>query len=395
VALGLATVFLIWFARDVAPSDKLCPDYICYWATGKIMLAGQSPYDVELQTRIQHEYGWDKQKNGLGAFDFLPYYYTPWFAWLTVPFVPLGYHGAQVAWFVFNADLILLTGYLLRRAVPGLPPTIPLGSVPIFAFTIASLLLGQTTPVNVFLIAVALRLLDAHRDWSGGSALALLVIKPQQTVLLVLGTLLWMARRRRWSVFHGFAGTSVALSLISWLLIPGWLGQMLNAPFKTPPPTAYFPWIGTTWFLLLKSLGVRSWAFWGLYALIAGPLLVAVCGTALDRTRPLHDVFALSLIVACVVAPYGRHYDFPFLLIPLFVIMGTRVSEIAGTLLLVAVLLLPYLQYWILGKLELVGKTDRPGTEVLFAWLPLLLAAVWFASGHPRARRLAGERTNE
>ena len=100
MALVLATIFLAWFGRDVAPPEHLCPDYICYWATGKIVLSGQSPYDVDLQTRVQHEYGWDKQKDGLGVFDFLPYYYPPWFAMLTVALVPLGYYGGKVTWFV-------------------------------------------------------------------------------------------------------------------------------------------------------------------------------------------------------------------------------------------------------------------------------------------------------
>jgi hypothetical protein len=392
LALGLATIVLAWFAHDVAPADKLCPDYVCYWATGKIMLAGQSPYDVDLQTRIQHAYGWDRQKAGLGAFDFLPYYYPPWFAMLTVALVPLGYRGAQVTWFVLNADLVLVAGYLLRKAVPRVPATIPVGAIPIFVFTIVTLLLGQTTPLILFLIAAAWRLLEARHDRTAGAVLAWLTIKPQLTILVLLGVLLWAARHRRWGVVLGFAATLAVLGLASELVVPGWLPQMLDAPRQTPPPTENFPWIGTTWFLLLKSAGFQSWSFWALYALVAVPLLGAVLQAAWDRSRPLHDVIALGLLVACIVAPYGRHYDFPILLIPLFVLMGTRLSEIAGTALLVAVLLLPYLQYWIMSRLGLIGDIGRPSREFLFAWLPLLLAVAWFASGRPGARLPVEER---
>jgi len=52
LALVLATIFLAWFGRDVPPPEHLCPDYIEFWATGKIVLSGQSPYDVDLQTRV-------------------------------------------------------------------------------------------------------------------------------------------------------------------------------------------------------------------------------------------------------------------------------------------------------------------------------------------------------
>lgn len=388
MALGLATVFLAWFGRDVAPPEQLCPDYICYWATGKIVLSGQSPYDVELQTKIQHDYGWDKQKNGLGAFDFLPYYYPPWFAMLTVALVPLGYHSGKVTWFVLSADLVLLTGYLLRKTIPGVPPAIPLVGIPIFIFTVVTILLGQTTPLILILIAVAWRLLEARRDRTAGFALAWLTIKPQLTILVLLGVLLWAARRRRWGVLLEFAATLAVLGLASSILIPGWLPEMLSAPRQTPPPTEDFPWIGTTWFLLLKSAGFRTWAFWGLYALVAVPLLATVLKAGLDRSRPLHDVLALGLLAACIVAPYGRHYDFPVLLIPLFVLMGTRLSEIAGTLLLVALLLLPYFQYWIMARRGLIGQIGQPSPEFLFAWLPLLLAVAWFATGRPRGSRV-------
>jgi hypothetical protein len=386
-AFGLVTAFLIWFARYVVPPDTLCADYICYWAAGKALVAGQSPYDVELQTQVQRAHGWDKAKNGLGAFDFLPFYYPPWFAMLCAAVVPLGYEGGRVAWFVVDADLIILSGFLLRRAVPGVPPTIPLFAAPVFIYSIASVLLGQTTPLVFFLVAAAWRLLEASRDRTAGVVLAWLTIKPQMTGLMLLGVLIWAARRRRWGVVMGFLGTLGLLCLASSLMVPGWLSQMLSAPRRTPNPAEIFPQIGTTWFLLLKTSGLPSWVFWPLYALVAAPLLVAVLQAALDRSRPLHDVLALGLLAAAIVAPYGRHYDFPLLLVPFLVLLGTRLSEIAGTALLVALLALPYLQYVLMAQFGLIGHTGRPNPEFLFAWIPLLLAATWWASSLRKGSR--------
>ena len=124
-----------------------------------------------------------------------------------------------------------------------------------------------------------------------------------------------------------------------------------------------------------------------LYALVAAPLLATVLKASLDRSKPLHDVLALGLLAACIVAPYGRHYDFPVLLIPLFVLLGTRLSEIVGAVLLVALLLLPYSQYWIMARRGLVSQIGRPSPEFLFAWVPLLLAGVWLTTAFQRSRR--------
>ena len=78
--ITLLTMICVQVLLVIAPWDKIVPDFICYWAAGKLVASGESPYDEALQARIQHECGWDKATDGLGKFDFLPYYYPPWFA---------------------------------------------------------------------------------------------------------------------------------------------------------------------------------------------------------------------------------------------------------------------------------------------------------------------------
>src|SRR5262249_2236509 len=142
-----------------APWEKVVPDFICYWAAGKLVAAGQSPYDEARQTRLQHERGWDRATDGLGAYDFLPYDYPPWFAAGCALPVPLGYEGSKAAWFALNLELLLLAGYLLRDAVPGLPRSVPPVAVPIFGLSVVALFVGQTSLAVLFLVALAWRLL--------------------------------------------------------------------------------------------------------------------------------------------------------------------------------------------------------------------------------------------
>jgi hypothetical protein len=256
----------------------------------------------------------------------------------------------------------------------------------VFIFSIVTVFLGQSSPLIFFLLVVAWRLLESVKDLAGGAVLAWLTIKPQVTVLVLLAVPLWAARQRRWGVVVGFTAMMTLLASASSVLIPGWGFQMIELFRQVPVPTVHFPWIGTTWFLLLRAAKVPSWAFWALYALLAVPLGWALLRAATDRSRPLRDVMALGLIGACILAPYGRHYDFPLLFVPFLVLLGTRLPEVAGAALLVALLLLPYLQYVALGKLGLIGQTGHPSPEFLFAWVPLLLGASWLATAYHGAK---------
>jgi hypothetical protein len=378
---AVSSILLVWAGRQFIPPGKACPDYICYWSAGTSLIAGQSPYDIAAQIRIQHALGWDKTRDGLGIYEFLPFYYPPWFAMLCAAFVPLGYETARIAWPVVNLELVLLTAWLLRGLVPGVPRVIPLAVVPMFIFTMTAVIVGQTSPLIFFLVVVAWRLLEGGRDFSAGAVLAWVTIKPQLAAILLMAVLLWAIRRGRYGVVQGFAAMLALLCLASFAVLPTWLVDMLAATRRTPPPTDYFPWIGATWYLLLKGAGLRSWVLGLAYLAVAIPFLAEVVYVALDHSRPLRDVLSVSLLAAYFVAPYGRHYDFPVLLIPLLVLIETRLSEIWGTALLVALVSLPYLHYRVLDRMKVwLGLTGRLNPEFTFFWVPLLLTVAWFSS---------------
>ena len=265
--------------------------------------------------------------------------------------------------------------------MPGVPRSIALVAVPLCLFSVEALIAGQTTILILFLTALAWKLLDCHRDRAAGAVLACLTTKPQLAAVLVLALGIWGVRQRRWSVFHGFAATLALLCLASSVVVPSWPMEMLSATRQTLPPTEYFPWLGNTWYLILRTLGLRSWSLWVLFLAVALPFLWAVVRTAIDPGRPVRDVMALGLLAAFFVAPYGRDYDFPVLWVPALVLIGDRLSEKAGAALLVGLIVIPYLQFILLVRYSrlIVPEVDFY-IECTYFWVPALLAILWFAT---------------
>jgi hypothetical protein len=369
-------------ARVLSAEQKKQTDFICFWTAGNLIANGQSPYDSELQTQLQERFGWDKVEDGRGIFPFLPFYYPYWFGMFFALLVPMGYSAAKTTWLFLNAWMLFDSGVQARGLVPGVPRRIPPVLISAFFLSIVTLLVGQTTILILFLIIVAWKLMEQGRDLTGGMILAGVATKPQLAAVLILGVLLWAARQRRWRIVTGFFVGLAILCLGSSLFLPSWPIRMLEAMRRTAPPTEHFPWIGASWLLILKLIGLRSWLLWISYLALAVPMFLMVLAAALDRARPLRETIALGILAAFFIAPYGRHYDYPILLIPLLVLLGCRLSEKWGTALLVAVVFLPYLQFGFLIRYQNYAK-DRGDFvyESTYFWIPMILLSTWLATG--------------
>jgi hypothetical protein len=387
--LALLCLFFATLGWYGLPAKSVSVDFICYFSAAKLLATGRSPYDLGNQIETQQALGWDKAKNGYGELDCLPYFYPPWFALACAAFLPLGYTAGKAAFFALNIALALSAGYLLRGTARGAPGCAPPLVAPLFVFSVACVLLGQTSLLVLLLAVLARSLLDKGHDRVAGVVLAWLTIKPQLTALLLLAVLLRALRERRWRVLVAFLVTLGLLVVICTAIVPTWPLQMLDAPRQSPPPTEQRPWIGNTWFLLLRTIHLEGGPLWLLYLALAVPFTVAVVRAALDRARPLSEIVAQGLLAAFFVAPYARHYDFPVLLAPAVLVAG-RLPRVAGVALLLALVLLPYAQYAALAQMK--AATDPDGkflVECTFFWVPLLLAAMWLVPRRPPIESLA------
>lgn len=373
----LATALLTAAAVQEIPPGNVCPDFIQFWTGASLLASGQDPYEPALQAKMQKELGWDRDDQGLGMYDFLPYYYPPWLALFFVPFLALPYPVAKLAWLVIGGEMIVGAALLLRDSMRGVSTLGALLVTGAFGFSIKSVAMGQVAPLVLLLVAAAWRLLQERRDLAAGCALAVLTVKPQLSVFLVGALLLWSFVRGRWMVGAGFGATLAALAAVSTAAFPAWLPSMLAATRTTPMPSTFFPGLGATWPVVVGAFGVSGPLFYLAWAVVALPLLTVLAAMALDEETSLEDLVCVALIVPFFVAPYARAYDFPVLMVPALVLMGSRLPELSRLMLGATLTVLVGLHIvWITATFEppVVG-VRRP--EFTYFWIPVLVAIAW------------------
>jgi len=382
----LATTSAATFAWSrFVPSEKLCPDFLQFWTAGELLASGHSPYDAEEQARVQRELGWDRDKQGLGIYDFLPYYYPPWLGLACTALLPLGYPTAKAAWLLLNFQLLLLGGYHLGLLLKGVPRWIPLVAVPCFSFALFSVVIGQIAPLLLFVIVAAWRLLEARRDFLAGAVLALALTKPQIGAVVVGALLLWAARQRRWKVLYGFFLCLSLLCLGSFAVLPSWPRLVLNALKQTPLVTQDSPWLSVSWWTVLQTLEIPRFTLIPAYIAVAGPCLLILVRRAWDSCTELGALLALAIPTTFIVVPYARLYDLAILIVPLVLLLPGRLTDLCTAAAFLGCMFLPFVQfYWV-----------RPGNpyryEVSFFWMPALLTLLWsvrfMRGGWPEASR--------
>jgi hypothetical protein len=384
IGFAVTTSVAVLASSRFIPSEKLCPDFLQFWTAGQLLASGHSPYDAEQQARVQRQLGWDKEKQGLGTYEFLPFYYPPWLAIACTVFLPLGYPTAKVTWFVVNAEVLFLSGYHLGRLLNGVPRWIALAAVPCFGIALLGVLIGQTSALMLFLIVASWRLLAKERDFSAGAVLAFLLTKPQVGVVLVAALLLWGARQRRWPALVGFSACLSTLCLISFALMPDWPWQLVDALDRNPLVTEDSPWLSVTWWAVLRTLGLPHFAAWLAYVAVVGPCLFLLVHKAWDRQATIETVIAGAIPTTFMVVSYARIYDLTILIVPLLLLLPGRLKARWTALLFLACIVFSFLQ------LAWVRPSDPYRFEVSFFWMPALLFLAWLFRVVPGNRSSPG-----
>ncbi len=209
IFLGLyAVATIVWIALSpgwIDPNGKpIGTDFMTVWSAGKLALAGEpaAAYDYARHLDMQRQaLPWPQGQEP-------PYYgwhYPPFFMLFAVPLALLSYGAALTAWTATTLPVYL-------AAIRGI---VPHRRWLLFALAFPAVFVnlghGQSGFLTAGLLGLGVLLLD-ERPAVSGVLFGLLAYKPQLGLLLPLV----LVADRRWQAFATAAGTTVALSLLSY-----------------------------------------------------------------------------------------------------------------------------------------------------------------------------------
>jgi hypothetical protein len=294
-------------------------DFGVYYAAAKVTAQGGNPYEYgQLAPQIVSNTG---QLNN-------PYYYAPWFTWSLIPFTFLPYPIARAAWAILNFLLWIFSLRNLSKVLDYPPPGwarwgMWLAATVVFAWSTWG---SEQVGVLIFFL-FTLILLNAAREnrLVTGILLALILFKPNITLLPALMIALWiLLRERTWKTLLAMTTTLASLLALSFLLTPNWhlalydpdklqgLSYTLNASGGSEIQR-----YTTTLRDFLSVYGVAGSASSAIQILVA--LLGLACiGYGMRSCASLTEYSALVILVNFAIAPYALFYDYPSQVIPMF-----------------------------------------------------------------------------
>jgi hypothetical protein len=219
VLIGTLALVAIWSAlprawrvvkvfRDVLTGEVIVWDFQVYYTMS--YLAARRLAD-QLYDASRHA-AWVSELTGEVPEASLGFFYPPHFALALAPLSWLSHPVAFRVWFAANVVVLALVCALLWRVAAPAPRwqrALLLACVLLSDAFFHVIAAGQVSALLVLSMAGALLLIRSGREGAGGAVLALVTIKPQ----LLVGVLLLLALRGRWRALAGFGAVSAAFAL--------------------------------------------------------------------------------------------------------------------------------------------------------------------------------------
>jgi Glycosyltransferase family 87 len=278
-------------------------------------------------------------------------------ALLHVPLSLLSYRNAYWIFMAVNLALIALCIRMLQPYLPKLEQLwywLPCAAFLCFLPLGLALVAGHNAILLLaLLLASAVSFYQEH-DFRAGVFLGLTVFRPEFSILIAVLFLVW----RRWRIVGGFVAASAVCLAISAAItgLAGFESHLLNAfTWNTEfvssaislDGTAHSTVMPNLW-CLMTMLGHQFLSSNSLHAITAALALALLLWTA---TRPPN--FALAILVVFLVSYHGSIYDTALLILPIAMVMDSRIGAVSGNQLLarniVVVLFVAFAVFFLLG----------------------------------------------
>jgi hypothetical protein len=220
ILLIICVYILIRLAPTLSKANYLpSDDFVNYWASGRLNIDGENPYDAQNTEQLQIAAGGDPS----GSYTVSIMLNPPWAISLIMPFGLLNYSLSRSLWLILSIALILISSLLLWRIYDGNPKNRWIALLVIFMFapTISVLKVGQIGAVILLGLTGFLYFTVVDRnDWLAGVFLAVASIKPQVAYLFWIAIIFWIIQERRLLLVLSTSIGVLILTIIAWLFNP-------------------------------------------------------------------------------------------------------------------------------------------------------------------------------
>jgi hypothetical protein len=184
---------------------------------------------------------------------------------------------------------------------------------------------GQVASILFLLLAAAYALHERSHPFTAGLLLALMVVKPNATAILLVTVGLIFLMRRDWRALAGLVTGGLILLVVSWVILPGWLLQWLAIADKAQIACQN----PTIWGLTYEWGGERLWPG---SAVGAGGFLYLGLLFFLWKQRREDWIFGLGMAVVAstFLAPYLWAYEQVVLLFPTIIALHWGLASKQG-----------------------------------------------------------------
>lgn len=218
ICLIAIILFLILFLKasyNQGSITKMGGDFTAYWASARLLIDGQNPYQADQILALQTSTGWTAKVPNV-------MYSPPWILPFVLPFALENYVCGKLLWLLFMFIITLICSVWLWQFYGGKKENgycsllAPLIYTPLY-FCLVS---GQIVPL-ILLGLVGFLHCEKQKKWFlAGIFVCLLGIKPQDTYLFLLALLFWIFYKKQWGILLGAVFTTLITATIPILYNP-------------------------------------------------------------------------------------------------------------------------------------------------------------------------------
>jgi hypothetical protein len=196
-------------------SDSFGTDFIAYWTSARLMLAGENPYSAAQIFTLQKLNGWTRETP-------LVMYNHPWALGLIFPFSMPNYVLAKFLWLCFLTILLALCAVWLWRFYGGGVRDFLCSLLLLYSFFPIFLALFRAQIVPFVLVGLAgfLYFERRHQYFLAGICISLMALKPHTLYLFWVALLFWVIDNRQWAVLAGALLAGLGLCAIPFFYNP-------------------------------------------------------------------------------------------------------------------------------------------------------------------------------